>query len=264
VLRGIDHLVILVQRLDDAIATYRGLGFQVVPGGEHPSGTHNALVGFSDGSYLELIAFQEPERPSQHRWHRFLAPGGGLVDFGLRADDVEEEIDRLRGAGLEYTLQPGARRRPDGQELAWRLANPPSDRTGELPFLIDDVTRRELRVPSGEQAMHPNGVIGVRSLAIAVRDLDEATAEFHGLLGRDADASGPGMGEDLDARTQSFTVGQQQIVLAYPASPSSPLTGRIQRLGDGPFQAVLVARGGVGHSYGPNEAEGARLVIVTE
>lgn len=34
---GIDHIVILVQRLDDAIRTYQGLGFNVYPGGSTPA-----------------------------------------------------------------------------------------------------------------------------------------------------------------------------------------------------------------------------------
>ena len=69
-LKGIDHLVIVVPELEAAVATYRGLGFTVVPGGRHPIGTHNALIAFTDGSYLELIAFFEPN--AQHRWHQRL------------------------------------------------------------------------------------------------------------------------------------------------------------------------------------------------
>ena len=42
----------------------------------------------------------------------------------------------------------GARARPDGVQLQWRSAslNP----AGQLPFIIEDVTPRGLRVPSGE------------------------------------------------------------------------------------------------------------------
>ena len=66
-LKGIDHVVILVKNLDQAVADYTQLGFNVVPGGEHTDGaTHNALVAFADGSYLELIAFKR-EAP-EHRW----------------------------------------------------------------------------------------------------------------------------------------------------------------------------------------------------
>jgi catechol 2,3-dioxygenase-like lactoylglutathione lyase family enzyme len=54
----LDHVVILVAELERAIADYTTLGFTVQRGGTHAGGsTHNALVGFADGSYLELIAF---------------------------------------------------------------------------------------------------------------------------------------------------------------------------------------------------------------
>ena len=57
-IQSIDHIVILVRNLEEAIADYTALGFTVTPGGVHADGaTHNALVPFDDGSYLELIAF---------------------------------------------------------------------------------------------------------------------------------------------------------------------------------------------------------------
>ena len=52
-LQAIDHLVIMVRDLGAAIRDYSELGFTVVPGGSHPTGTHNALIAFADGSYLE-------------------------------------------------------------------------------------------------------------------------------------------------------------------------------------------------------------------
>ena len=57
----LDHVVIRVNDLERVIADYTALGFTVQRGGTHADGvTHNALVGFADGSYLELIAFLQP------------------------------------------------------------------------------------------------------------------------------------------------------------------------------------------------------------
>lgn len=258
---GIDHLVILVRNLDDAVRDYQQLGFTVTRGGEHPGGTHNALVGFSNGSYLELIAFQEPEKPHDHRWYSYLALGGGLVDFALGSSDVEEELGRIQRRGLAYRgPMPGARKRPDGQEIAWRMAWPPADRSGDLPFMIDDITPRDLRVPSGDAARHANGVTGVRSLIIAVRDLDEASNEFAAVTGADATDSGPD--PDLQADTRSFRVGQQTLVLAYPTAPSSPLVSRIQRMGDGPFEAIFGTDQTRPVQITPEQAHGARFKLV--
>lgn len=259
---GIDHVVILAQNLDHAIESYRKLGFQVARGGEHPGGTHNALVGFANGTYLELIAFQEPDKPSDHRWYSYLSQGGGLVDFALGASDVQQEVERLHGQQLEYRgPMPGARKRPDGQEIAWRMAWPPEDRAGDRPFLIDDITPRDLRVPSGDAAKHENGVTGVSSLIIAVRDLDEASREFAAITGgqpseRVSDA-------ELQADTRSFKVGGQTLVLAYPTSPRSPIADRIQQKGDGPFQAVFSTTRTDLPRVDPHQAEGARLAFIS-
>eukprot|EP01041_Mallomonas_annulata_P028533 gene28533-50396_t len=46
-----------VADLDAAVADYASLGFTVLPGGEHPRGSRNALVVLADGAYLEIIAF---------------------------------------------------------------------------------------------------------------------------------------------------------------------------------------------------------------
>jgi catechol 2,3-dioxygenase-like lactoylglutathione lyase family enzyme len=230
---GIDHLVILVPKLDDAMETYRKLGFQVLQGGEHPYGTHNALVTFTDGSYLELIAFQDPTKHHDHRWYRFL-DRPGLVDFAVGAANVEDELGRIREAGVNYqNVKPGARKRPDGVQLEWRTLPPSDDRTGELPFVIDDVTDRALRVPTGEEASHENNITGIRKLVVAVRELDEGVTEYNAVFG-----SEPVLGndEELGADTATYTCGPHSIVLAYPTTPSSPLVQRIQQGGDGPFE----------------------------
>ena len=71
---GIDHLVIAVPELDKAVTAYGELGFTVVPGGRHPIGTHNALVAFEDGAYLELVAFHRDS--PEHPWWAALQDGG--------------------------------------------------------------------------------------------------------------------------------------------------------------------------------------------
>ena len=72
---ALDHIVIAVADLDRAMADYRALGFQVLPGGQHPGRTsHNALVVFADGAYLELIAWRAPA--PEERWYRTLSAHG--------------------------------------------------------------------------------------------------------------------------------------------------------------------------------------------
>lgn len=258
---GIDHLVILVRNLDEAMQTYQELGFQVARGGEHPGGTHNALIAFEDGAYIELIAFQEPDKPHDHRWYRFLASGGGLVDYALGANDVPDMINGVRERGLHYNGPvPGARKRPDGQEIAWRLAQPEPERTGELPFVIEDVSPRELRVASGEAARQPNGVTGIQSLVVGVADLDEAIKLYEKLLG--VDLPEPVENQELGAHTVNFQVGPHEVILAQPAIKGSVLADHIERRGSGPFRFTLTVPGlDEPRHIDPATAEGARIVL---
>src|SRR5439155_23940302 len=121
-LRQLDHVVMVVRDLDSATDDYRRRGFTVTPGGEHADGlTHNALIPFADGSYLELVAFHEPRREVTHRWWKIAADGGGLADFALLSDDLAADASALGGLVANPPAQ-GGRTRPDGTELKWRTA----------------------------------------------------------------------------------------------------------------------------------------------
>src|SRR5579863_617788 len=97
--QGIDHLVIAVRDLESAISNFTRAGFTVVRGGKHPIGTHNALIAFTHGSYLELIAFLKPN--TGHRWQAALQKGSGIVDFCMSTDDLEADIESMRRAGAK-------------------------------------------------------------------------------------------------------------------------------------------------------------------
>jgi catechol 2,3-dioxygenase-like lactoylglutathione lyase family enzyme len=255
VIHGIDHLVILVHDLERAIADYAALGFTVAPGGEHTGGaTHNALVPFQDGSYLELIAFRR-EDPG-HRWARQRSLGEGLVDFALLPDAVEEDIAAARARGLEMRgPTPGGRTRPDSQEVAWQLGEPA---TPDMPFLCADVTPRELRVPPGEAREHANGATGIAELTVAVRDVRASAGRYRALLGVEPVA--------LDEHTVSFGLGTARITLAAPASVTpadSAIRVRLATRGEGPLAFALRAGpGSAGALLDPELAHGVRIDLV--
>src|SRR4051794_39931343 len=86
---AIDHIVIAVSELDQAVADYQQIGLTVTPGGEHKGGaTHNALVSFADGTYLELIAIKDPVKAASHPWFQTMDRGDGSVAFALLAPDL--------------------------------------------------------------------------------------------------------------------------------------------------------------------------------
>ena len=181
-IRALDHVVLVVPDLAAAAREHTERGFTVTPGGEHAGGlTHNALVAFADGAYLELIAFHDvhTEAAKVHRWWPVAARGGGWADFALLSDDLDGDARALEAV---VTLPPsdGGRTRPDGTRLQWRtlaLAAP-------LPFLIEDVTPRDLRVPAA--TAHPNGVTGVAGVTVGARGRDVAERRYARLMQRGA------------------------------------------------------------------------------
>jgi hypothetical protein len=258
---GIDHVVILVDDLEQGSEQYRRLGFTVTPGGKHPRFTHNALVPFADGTYLELIAFWEQPQSSDdmHRWHRFQATGGGLIDFAVASDGLEDDIQAAGERGLRYGgPNAGARSRPDGQQVAWKMGWLEGENLGAVPFVIQDVSERALRVPGGAAAEHDNGVRGIRSLAIAVRNQPPAIQRFQQLLGKDA-PDGTGLKNLSNADGAYFLAGAHRIDLASPTG-AGPLADQLAARGDSLFELSLLGPQTI--DIDPAQAGGARLRIV--
>ncbi|MEI7771341.1 MAG: VOC family protein [Chloroflexales bacterium] len=251
-IQRVDHLVILVNDLAQASADYAALGFLVTPGGEHADGTtHNALVSFADGAYLELLAFQA-EAP-QHVWWRHVAAGQGLIDFALLPGDTAEDVEAARARGLEIAgPYAGGRSRPDGVRLEWQTARPARP---ELPFLCGDVTPRELRVPGPEAWGHANGARGLAQVSVAVSNLDASAGRYTALLGRRP---------LVELGRRLFRLGESYIALRSPGPhepESGPIAAQLAARGEGVFSFTLHSPS---HAVGLCDlglAHGARITL---
>lgn len=231
-LTGIDHLVIAVPDLQTAVQSYTELGFTVVPGGRHPVGTHNALIAFADGAYLELIAFYEPN--PAHKWWEPLRRGGGLVDYCMQTDDLRGDMVAFRRAGVAIDdPSPLSRVRPDGYQLTWVLSIPRPPHRGVAPFLIQDETPRRERVPG--QTSHPNGVTGIATLTVAVDDVKEVRSWYAAVLGH---AGADVRRDDLVAVGTRFVVGPHTFDFVAPAGAGS-LARWLDTRGSSPYAATL-------------------------
>lgn len=234
-LLGIDHIVIAVRDLDTAIRSYTELGFAVVPGGRHPVGTHNALIALRDGAYIELIAFYE--RNPEHKWWTPLEQGGGFVDFCMRTDDLRGDTEALRKAGVAIDdPSPLSRTRPDGYQLRWVLSIPRAGHRGVAPFLIQDETPREERVP--RETGHPNGVRGIGTVTVAVDDVPTVRGWYARALGRPGqDVRRP----DLNGIGVRFGVGPHTFDFVAPSGLRSPLAAWLSVRGPSPYAVTLRA-----------------------
>lgn len=252
---ALDHIVIAVTDLKAAAADYAALGFQVLPGGQHPGRTsHNALVVFADGAYLEIIAWQAPA-PEERWWRTLQGHGEGLVDFALLPQNTVQALADARSRGLVTLTGPldGGRQRPDGAQLRWQTAR---HATPDVPFLCGDVTPRALRVPEGDARIHPNGAQGVAQLTVAVHDLDTTLARYQALLGVQGHAAPVTSAEGI--RTAQLHLGTTQLVLQSPehertvrGTAAHALRERLASRGEGPCAMVVQCDKGDEDDKGP-------------
>ena len=184
----IDHILIAVRDLDAAKDTFERLGFKVTPEGRHPGrGTSNRLVVFG-GEYLELISVHDPDgdlfRPNLPS---FLDEREGLFIFSMGTPDVYERARSVREAGVLITDPvKGSRQAADGTTAySWTQAEiHPEAMPGSQTFFIQhDHTIEERYTEPPDPTNHPNGVLGISSLSLAVRDADAAARRWTDVFG---------------------------------------------------------------------------------
>ena len=162
----IDHVVVNVRdRMDEAVAIYRRLGFHMTPRGFHTLGSVNHLAIFGT-DYLELIGVPSLDT----RRGDILQFPIGLNGLVFATENADATFAQLKAAGVP--IEPGRSfSRPvetgDGtRDAAFRTVGltPGVVPAGRLYFCQhfnrDLVWREEWR-------RHPNGVVGVQGAAIA-------------------------------------------------------------------------------------------------
>jgi catechol 2,3-dioxygenase-like lactoylglutathione lyase family enzyme len=232
-LQGIDHIVIVVNDLEQAANDYQQLGFTVVPGGKHPVGSHNALISFADGSYIEIIAFYR--EAVDHRWWDPLQKGERFVDFCMQTNDLQGDTRKLRAAGVAINDPvPWSRTRPDGYELKWLLSLAQGSHRGVAPFLIQDLTSREERIP--QTSGHKNGATGIGTVTVVVGELMAVRQWYDAVLDH------PGMNitnEKLQAKGVRYPIGPHTLDFLMPLEPQGPLINWLRTFGSSPYAATL-------------------------
>lgn len=274
---GADHFVLLVNELNRAIETFRGLDFETSPGGVHPdSGTQNALVPLGDGTYLELLAFQDKGLAERSRWRdgvRRLGVHEGFGTFVLGSDNLANDIKPPRENGLQITDPlPGSRLRPDGQMVVWRSAFFDGSATGLMPFLIQDETPRSLRSEPPTQGL---GVMArVNQVVVAVNNVESAQEKYRVLLSAEPRRV---HNTDGDVEGYRFAADWGSIVLANSQRKGNAITDELAHRGEGLYSITLafanlgdvwtamknrgiqLERDGNGYMIPPAAASGARI-----
>lgn len=231
----VDHVTIAGRDLENMRAQFARAGIRTEYGGKHTNGlTEMALASFADGSYLELIAAQNPKAGApQHYWGKFIDNTAGPCAWAIREDDLDGAAKRL---GANVT--PGGRKRPDGVTLQWRSAAIGPEAQGTFfPFMIHDDTERELRAnPSGKPTM-PQWR-GVAEVYIAVRNLDEAVKRYRETF----QLAEPAKAFDKTFGAETARFAGTPVVLAE--ARSGWLAERVEKFGEAPCAFVIAKSSG--------------------
>ncbi len=174
----LDHLIITVNDLDAAMKQYEAQGYTVRFGGVHADGaTHNALIIFADGSYIELLAKTSPDAKTAYQ--HYFNHGEGITGYALLVDSLDEQISKLTANGVDMNpIIQGGRKRSDGIELKWQVM---SEAGKPVPFYIEDLTERGLRV-DGSAATHPNGATSIQQLHFVTTQFEQTVERMTKLL----------------------------------------------------------------------------------
>lgn len=160
----LSHILMKVENLDEAVNAYREKGFVVEYGVK--KNPYNALIYFSEGPYIELIA--GVNMPGIIKVLMRLFGKGYMVDLLDRIEsakpgeycelalenykdnlDIERAI--LKKHGVESCGMPNRRNDTHGRKLRFRLAVPSTPR---VPFMMTYFSVD----PKPKNFVHPNGV----------------------------------------------------------------------------------------------------------
>lgn len=144
IVNQLDHLVFAVADLDDGIAQLEAMtGVRAEFGGAHPGqGSHNALLALGPRVYLEIVAPDPAQAVPRSLPSLGLSEtrSSRMVGWALNARDLEGLIAGAGAKGFPMAgPTSGARERPDGYLLSWRIATLADQRIGGglAPFFID-------------------------------------------------------------------------------------------------------------------------------
>ncbi|MGB5365494.1 MAG: VOC family protein [Polyangiales bacterium] len=270
-----DHVVLLVDDLDRASNDFEAPGFTVEPGGDHGNNlTHNALIFFEDGTFLELFAIKSGWRASLIRFlyragalgflgrtakhgtlFRFIELANtseGLADFCLLASSVHEVNDAVKRAGLHAPdAMSTLRVRPDGREVRWQMVSLPA---AGLPFLRTPYVPT-IR-PEPELTHHKNGAKGIARLQIESPDPSTLSLLYARLLGTEPR---PAKGQNGGPRT--FQVGSALIDIVQAKGASDARGARRSSRGLRTV-ALKASTGAPSYVLGPARTHGADIRLI--
>ena len=231
----IDHVSVAGTNLKKLEEAFSHSEMKTEYGGPHSSGlTEMSLLGFDDGSYIELISTIKPGSDSGV-WKRQIEGDGGPCAWAIEVEDIAREVAKAKELGIPGTGPADySRKRPDGVSVEWELGFIGEQEPGSvLPFLIKDKTPRAFRVkPSPSVSGGP--LKGIGTVVIAVESLEDPVRLFRRLYGW----SEPEVSRDLWDGVLLASFSGTPVVLAVPAG-TGWLAQRLEKSGPSPCAFLI-------------------------
>ncbi|UYO48148.1 VOC family protein [Rhodopseudomonas palustris] len=179
---AIDHLVVLVSDLDEAIATYETLLARAPAWRGGDEGSDNVLFTF-DNMSLEFMAPAGTSQSAERLRTLIKLQGEGIASLCFRVADANAARYRLDRVALQPTpvADVEGRDRITGAKLTWKRTRTATETTrGVRMFFLELGSERP-----HSQVMGPAPVVGLDHLVISTSDPDRAAALYGARLGLD-------------------------------------------------------------------------------
>jgi hypothetical protein len=216
--KGLDHVVVMVDGIDAAESQYEKLGFQVQPRGFHKKlGTANHLMIF-ERDYFEILGIVEPTPYNAER-REWLKQGGGLANVALATDGADLAYDAFKAAGLNPDAPLDFDRAVEiegrTEHAKFRTVRIPKTNMPVVGFFVcEHLTPHFVYRP--EWAKHPNGARGILGVTVIAGQPARWADELRKYFGP---TSIRREGESIVANTGSHYiryVTRQDYALRYP------------------------------------------------
>jgi hypothetical protein len=234
----VDHVSVCSSDLARMQRAFAGAGLVTDYGGPHANSyTQMALLGFEDGSYIELIAPREGAKtPKDGQWAAKISGNAGPCAWAINSRHLAADLERLKGRGIRVDAPAdGNRKKPDGNLIEWDTAAVgPGEAGSMLPFMIQDRTLRRLRVQPSK-SVAGTGLAGIAWVLIAVQDLDKSVTLFR----KAYDWPAPQVEAHPEVETKLAHFPHTPVVLAAASQGKSWLHERLVNVGEGPAAYII-------------------------
>jgi hypothetical protein len=235
----VDHAGICSYELGPLQQAFAEIGMKTEYGGAHATGgTHNALLGFDDGSYIELIALQHPEDAAGEdakQWTALKPDAARACFWAVDVPNISASVSAVRAAGLEIAdPKPGSRKKPDGTLLSWQTAAVNEGEGGILPFFIEDKTPRSSRIQPSS-SVKGSDLSGIALVVLGVKDLDRGIATYR----RAYSLPAPELATDRVFGAKMALFQGTPVLLVSPLGTDSWMVAHLEQFGEGPLALLL-------------------------